>query len=197
MPWDIAAGLAKTGAKIMGILEFSGKLIHLTPVDLEKDSESNAAWQLDSEFLRLMDSIVAFPFTAKQIKDWYEKVYSDRYEFAIRKLDSQEPIGFVELGGINWSSRNAWVGIGIGARENWGQGIGTETMQLILKFGFEELNLRRISLGVLEYNLRAIHSYEKLGFKVEGRQREIVFRDGKRSDMIVMGIFRDQWKEIL
>jgi RimJ/RimL family protein N-acetyltransferase len=197
MPWDIAAGLGKTGEKIMSLSEYSGKLIHLTPVDLEKDSESNATWQLDSEFLRLMDSIVAFPFTAKQIKEWYEKVYSDRYEFTIRKLDSQEPIGFVELGGINWSARNAWAGIGIGARENWGQGIGTEAMQLMLKFGFNELNLRRISLGVFEYNLRAIHSYEKIGFKVEGRQREIVFRDGKRRDMIVMGIFRDEWKEEL
>jgi RimJ/RimL family protein N-acetyltransferase len=195
MPWDFATGLGKTGAKIMGISEFSGKLIRLTPVDLEKDSQSNAIWQLDSEYLRLMDSMVAFPFTAKQIKEWYEKVYSDRYEFTIRKLDSQEPIGFVEVGGINWSARNAWAGIGIGTRENWGQGIGTEAMQLMLEFGFKQLNLRRISLGVFEYNLRAIHSYEKVGFRVEGRQREIVFRDGKRSDMIVMGIFRDQWKE--
>jgi RimJ/RimL family protein N-acetyltransferase len=197
MSWDIATGMVKTGAKIMGSSEFSGKFIRLTPVDLEKDSESNAIWQLDSEFLRLMDSIVAFPFTAKQIKEWYEKVYSDRYEFTIRKLDSHEPIGFVELGGINWSARNAWAGIGIGKRENWGQGIGTEAMQLMLKFGFKELNLRRISLGVFEYNLRARHSYEKIGFKVEGRQREIVLRDGKRSDMIVMGIFADQWKEEL
>ena len=191
----------------MGLSELSGKMIRLTPVDLEKDCESNATWQLDSEFLRLMDSTVAFPFTAKQIKEWYEKVYSDRYEFTIRKLDSQEPIGFVELGGINWSARNAWAGIGIGKRENWGLGIGkrenwglgigTEAMQLMLKFGLKELNLRRISLGVFEYNLRALHSYEKVGFKVEGRQREIVFRDGKRSDMIVMGIFQDQWKEEL
>ncbi len=177
----------------MEMSEFSGKLIRLTPVNLEKDSESNAIWQLDSEFLRLLDSAVAFPFTAKQIKEWYEKDYSDRYEFTIRKLDDEEPLGFVELGGINWSAGNAWAGIGIGDRENWGKGIGTEAMRLMLKFGFEELNLRRISLGVFAYNLRAIHSYEKVGFKIEGRQREIVFRDGKRSDMIVMGIFRHEW----
>ena len=65
MPRDFAAGMGKTGAKIMGLSELSGKMIRLTPVDLEKDCESNATWQLDSEFLRLMDSTVAFPFTAK------------------------------------------------------------------------------------------------------------------------------------
>jgi RimJ/RimL family protein N-acetyltransferase len=177
--------------------EFSGKLIRLTPVNLEKDSESIAIWQLDNEFLRLLDSSVAFPFTAKQIKEWYEKGYSDRYEFTIRKLNDEEPLGFVELGGINWSAGNAWAGIGIGDRGNWGKGIGTEAMRPMLKFAFEELNLRRISLGVFAYNLRAIRSYEKVGFKVEGRLREIVFRDGKRSDMIVMGIFRNEWKEKL
>jgi RimJ/RimL family protein N-acetyltransferase len=180
---------------MIGISEYSGKLIRLTPVNLEKDSESNAIWQQNSEYLRLMDSIVAFPFTAKQIKEWYEKGYSDRYEFTIRQLDDEKPLGFVELGGINWSARNAWAGIGIGEKGNWGKGIGTEAMQLMLKFAFNELNLRRISLGVFEYNLRAIRSYEKIGFIVEGRQKEIVFRDGKRSDMIVMGIFRDEWEE--
>ena len=177
--------------------QLTGKRIRLTPINLEKDCESIAIWQKDSEYLRFMDSAVAFPFTALQVKEWYEKGYSDRYEFMIRKLDDETPLGFVGLGDINWSSRNAWAGIGIGERENWGKGIGTEAMQLMIKFAFKELNLRRISLGVFEYNLRAIRSYEKVGFKVEGRQREIVFRDGKRSDMIVMGIFRDEWKEKL
>ena len=179
----------------MGASDFSGKLIRLTPVNLEKDIEFVANWQQDSEYLRLMDSSVAFPFTTKQIKEWYEKSYPDRYEFMIRKLDDEKPLGFVELGGINWTARNAWVGIGIGDRNNWGKGIGFEAMQLMLKFAFKELNLSQIFLDVFEYNLRAINFYRKVGFKVESRQREIIFRDGKRSDVIVMGISRDEWKE--
>ena len=178
----------------MSKAQLTGKIIRITPINLEKDSDSIAIWQQDSEFLRLMDSAVAYPFTALQVKEWYEKGYSDQYEFMIRKLDDEMPLGFVGLGDINWSSRNAWAGIAIGERGKWGKGIGTEALQLMIMFAFEELNLRRISLGVFEYNLRAIGSYEKVGFKVEGRQRQIVYRDGKRSDMIVMRIFRDEWK---
>jgi RimJ/RimL family protein N-acetyltransferase len=66
-------------------------------------------------------------------------------------------------------------------------------MKLILQYAFMELNLHRVSLDVFDYNPRAIHSYEKVGFKMEGRQRGILLREGKRWDMVFMGILRKEW----
>ena len=40
------------------------------------------------------------------------------------------------------------------------------------------LALHRVALTVFEFNERAIRSYEKCGFVVEGRAREAIFRDG-------------------
>jgi RimJ/RimL family protein N-acetyltransferase len=68
-------------------------------------------------------------------------------------------------------------------------------MQLILGYAFMELNLHRVSLDVFGYNLRAIRSYEKVGFKLEGRKREMLLREGKRWDLIYMGILRAEWLE--
>ncbi len=88
------------------------------------------------------------------------------------------------------------MGISIGEKEYWGKGYGTDAMRVVLRYAFTELNLHRVSLTVFEYNPRAIRSYEKAGFTLEGREREAVFRSGKRTDMIYMGVLREDWERL-
>ena len=88
------------------------------------------------------------------------------------------------------------VAIGIGEADFWSKGYGTDAMGVMLRFGFTELNLHRISLTVFEQNPRGIRSYEKCGFKHEGRIRDFLLRDGKRSDMLHMGILHREWEEL-
>lgn len=117
--------------------------------------------------------------------------------FSIRTLDDNRLLGDINLDVINnWGSRNSFVGIGINDREDWSKGYGTDAMKLILRFAFTELNLNRVTLTVFEYNPRAIRSYEKAGFRHEGRMRKALLRDGKRWDMLYMGILRTDWMEI-
>ena len=85
------------------------------------------------------------------------------------------------------------MGIGLGEREYWGKGYGTDTMRLAVRYAFMELNLNRVTLNVFEYNPRAIRCYEKAGFRHEGRQRQFLNRNGRRWDVLEMGILRDEW----
>jgi RimJ/RimL family protein N-acetyltransferase len=82
------------------------------------------------------------------------------------------------------------VGIGLGDRNYWGRGYGTEAMRLVVNYAFAELNLARVGLEAFAYNTRAVRSYEKVGFSLEGRQREQMRRDGRRLDVVRMGILR-------
>ena len=66
---------------------------------------------------------------------------------------------------------------------------------VILRYGFTEVNLKRVTLTVFEYNPRAIRSYEKAGFRHEGRMRGALNKEGKRWDILVMGILREEWME--
>lgn len=66
-------------------------------------------------------------------------------------------------------------------------------MRLMVRYGFLELNLNRITLDVFEYNPRAIQCYLKAGFKEEGRERQWLYRAGKRWDLVYMGILKDEW----
>lgn len=175
-----------------------GKLVRLAAANSETDAELFARWTRDSEFGRLLDSDAPMPRSVgkakKDIQEWMEHEKPDAIEFLIRTLADDRPIGSIGLDGIRWTHGDSFVGIGIGERDDWGKGYGTDAMRVILRYAFRELNLHRVSLDVFEYNPRAIRSYEKAGFVVEGRQRQVLNRDGRRWDMLYMGILREEWE---
>jgi RimJ/RimL family protein N-acetyltransferase len=176
---------------------YRGEKVRLVAIEPEKDAELMAAWRRDTEYARLLDSDPVRLWSAGQTKEWLEKQQkADTFEgiaFMIRTLDGDKPIGFVGLDGISWHNGNSWVGIGIGEREYWSKGCGTDAMRIMARYAFEELGLHRLTLNVFAYNSRAIRTYEKVGFKVEGRISEAVHREGKRWDVVFMGLLREDW----
>jgi len=176
---------------------FRGALVRLTTEDPEPASQALSRWARDSEYTRLLDSFPSRLWSARKIQSWierdFETGYRDGYFFEIRTIVEDRLIGYIILFGLSWPHGDAEVGIGLGDRGFWGKGYGTDAMRVLLRYAFTELNLRRVTLGVFAYNPRAIKSYEKAGFKVEGRLRQYISREGQRSDMIVMGVLREEW----
>ena len=108
--------------------------------------------------------------------------------FVIEKLDSSELIGCCGLTHINWKEGHGEVSIYIGEEKWQEKGYATDALQLVLKYGFEELRLHRIYAVIFEYNEASIKFFEKNGFEFEGRHREARFWDGKFYDELVYGI---------
>ena len=176
---------------------FRGELVRLTSEEPEFLAKHEARWQRDSEFHRLADGDPAELNSEKKIKEWIEKnaerdFNPARYPFSIRALDDDKLIGFIGLW-LELVHSEAWIGIGIGERDYWGKGYGTDALRLALQYAFMELGMQRVSLGLHEYNARALKSYEKAGFRLEGRTRQDMLREGKRSDSLWMGILREEW----
>lgn len=178
---------------------YKGELVRLSAMDAEEAGKAFARWHRDSEFRRLMDSGVFQMPSAKFAQTWLEKELDEgssrRYWFSIRKLDDNQLLGEIDLYVYNWSARDAFVGLGIGEREFWGKGYGTDVMKIMLRYAFTEVNLHRVTLTVFEYNPRAIRSYEKAGFRHEGRMRQALHKEGRHWDILVMGILRREWME--
>ena len=176
-----------------------GELVRLSGLDADELSKAFSRWGRDSEFRRLIDSGAAQLNSAKAVIKWLEKEIEEQsvnqHWFSIRKLDDDKLLGDIDLYVYNWTGRDAFVGLGIGEREFWGKGYGTDVMRVILRYAFTELNLNRVTLNVFEYNPRAIRSYEKAGFRHEGRMRGPINKEGKRWDMLYMGILREEWME--
>lgn len=171
-----------------------GQLVRLTGLKKE-DAETFSSWHNDAGFLRLLDADFARPRSEDEIQKWFDEWQKDprQVSFAVRRLDDEAVLGLISLESILWSHGVAWLGVGIGDREQWGRGYGREAMSLLLKYGFDELNLHRIQLSVFEYNERGIALYEKLGFRREGVFREFMQREGRRYDMYLYGLLRREW----
>ena len=175
---------------------FRGELVRLTAEEPQALAAAFSRWNRDTEYTRLLDFDPMHLWSEKKMKEYIEKDMDanppKEYFFQVRELTEDKLIGFVGLFPI-WAHGNSWVGIGMGEPEYRGKGYGTDAMRLALRFAFMELNLHRVTLDVFEYNPRAIRSYEKAGFQHEGRQREVLFRNGKRWDVLEMGILREEW----
>jgi RimJ/RimL family protein N-acetyltransferase len=85
------------------------------------------------------------------------------------------------------------VRLGIGDAADRGKGYGSEAIKLLLRYTFEEINLHRLSAAVPEYNLPALRLFDKAGFSIEVRQRQFLHRDGRRWDMLGLGLLRSEW----
>lgn len=128
------------------------------------------------------------PVTLAEEERWFQDYErrSDEQIFAI-EVDGQH-VGNLGLHKVDRVHRKAEVGIVIGEPTFWSHGYGTEAMRVALRYGFDVLGLNKISLDVLEYNDRAIRTYERLGFQREGLHREDVYKDGRFVNVLRMSI---------
>lgn len=72
----------------------------------------------------------------------------------------------------------AWIGITIGEESARGIGIGVRAMQY-LEAQIREQGLKRIELGVFEFNSPAIRLYEKMGYQEIGRLNNFTYYQGR------------------
>lgn len=161
----------------------------------ESDLNDYFTFLQDHEVNRLTGS--QKEFTRDEIIDWIRKISvinNDRVDLMIILKRTNELLGEVVLNEIDSINRSANIRIGIQGTQHRGKGYGTEAMILMLRYGFNTLNLHRIHLGVYTFNPRAIHVYEKIGFKREGLQRDALYMDGKFHDMITMAILEGEFR---
>jgi RimJ/RimL family protein N-acetyltransferase len=103
-------------------------------------------------------------------------------------------IGTCALSQLDADNGSALFHITIGEKEAWGHGFGTEATRLMIDHAFGSLGLHRIGLTVFAFNERAIRSYRSVGFVVEGRAREAIWREGRWWDEISMSILAEDWR---
>ena len=182
----------------MNMQLFEGKRIRLAPPDPEKDAETESQWTHDPEYLRLLDAEPAKPLSVGQIKKKHEALAKEQgqklFQFAIRTQTDDRLIGFVKLFRIEWSHGAGNLTLGIGSPDDRGKGYGTEALKLSLNYAFNELNLYRLSAATFEYNTDALRFLERAGFQVEVRRRQAINRDGRRWDLLVYGLLREEWE---
>jgi len=161
-----------------------------------EDLEYMRRWCNNAAITDFLSDIFLYPHTVNGTESFLNSVLEGSTEqkgFIIADIDTQQYIGQIDLFRIDWKNRSTEMGMVIGDTQLHNQGIGTEAIQLLQQFVFQQLNLNRLQLEVFDYNERAIACYKKCGFKEEGRMRQKYFSKGIYSDIIIMGILRDEY----
>jgi RimJ/RimL family protein N-acetyltransferase len=118
---------------------------------------------------------------------------ADSLSMAIHVRDTDRLIGTCALSQLDSDNGSALYHITIGEKDAWGHGYGTEATALMMGHAFGGLGLHRIALSVFAFNERAIRSYQSVGFVIEGRAREAIWRDGRWWDEISMSLLDSDW----
>jgi RimJ/RimL family protein N-acetyltransferase len=157
------------------------------------DAAKLAEWSNDSEFTRFQKPGPVMPQPESDFDESCRSSDSDRVGFMVRTLEDDRLISYATFLDVDRVSGSTMLGIGLADRDYWGRGYGSDALQVVLRYGFQELNLHRIALNVWSLNPRAIRAYEKAGFHREAILRQDTLRDGVRSDSILMSILRHEW----
>lgn len=160
-----------------------------------KDVDHLYQFRNDWEVIRTVGGFSA-GYSRVNLEDWIKR-HSNRPDevlWTIAEKDSDRCVGHVGLYQIDNRVRKGQFAILIGDRELWGKGLGTRVTKTVVTWAFEQLNLHKVTLGVLTTNARAIRIYETLGFRSEGILRHDQFRDGEFLDLMLMAVFEDEWR---
>ena len=130
-------------------------------------------------------------FTIEQTKEWFKTTSNIYYVIE----NDGDRIGYFRT--TNNSRENKNIYIGADLHEDFrGKGLGYVAYNMFIDYLFNNIDLHKISLEVIETNGVAIHLYTKLGFVEEGRKREDVKKGGMYFDSIIMSILKKEWENI-
>lgn len=169
--------------------------LRLRPLE-EQEIERLEAWWDDPATMGLQTaSVLPRPSGSRRelFRSWHSNEDAAGVGFGVERVEDGELIGSVVLYGTTYLTQTATFAI-ILAPEASGQGYGTEATRLMVDYGFRSLPLHRIELSAWAFNTRALAAYERAGFLVEGRRRQVVFADGAWHDQVLMAVLRQDWE---
>ena len=175
----------------------NGKHVKLRAIE-QSDFCLIQKWSNDAEVTEMLGGW-HFPSSAQDQFKWYQQLHlnSLHQRFAI-EVPETGLIGVANLTDINWKDRNAFHGMLIGEKKIQGKGYGMDTVMTLMKLVFEEMNFERLDTTIIEYNERSIHVYtKKCGWQIEGRKRNYYFRKNRYWDVIILGITKLEYFELL
>lgn len=175
--------------------KLAGVKCYLSPIQPD-DAAAWTAWMNDLEVTLPLGDEAYIPYSLERmLEDVADAIQRQQHIFSIVTLADDLLIGRCLLFAMDTVNRSAMLGILIGEKDYWGKGYGQEATRLLLDYAFNLLNLHSVMLGAFSFNQRAIHAYERIGFKVIGRRREARLIGGKAYDVVFMDILESEFRE--
>lgn len=160
----------------------------------EADQPLLVAWLNDPEISRLVGGF-SFPVSLSAQRDWFARAKSDarNQRWMVETLEG-EPLGLTGLWEIDWQNRHALTALKLGATDVRGKGYGTDAILTLMAYAFLQVGLNRLWGSILPYNVGSYKAYvERCGWRVEGVNRQHIFREGQFHDQLQVGVLKEDF----
>lgn len=166
-----------------------GRTIYLRALNEQDILGNYSTWLNDLEITKY-NSHGRFPMTVEKLLNFVQMSTQSNTSLvmAVVNIENDDHVGNISLQSINWIDRNAEIAFLLGEKSYWGKGIMLEAGKLIIKHGFNSLNLHRIYCGTSSQNIGMQKLAEKLEMTIEGIRKEALFNNGTYDDIIEYGI---------
>jgi RimJ/RimL family protein N-acetyltransferase len=176
-----------------------GERIRLRAVE-ERDLDAllKPTGEYDTELDRYEDA-VGFPLSPERERDNLRKLVRrvGKDDFLFLYIEDLEGNVVGHINSFDCSRRNRTFKYALAIEQPfWRRGYGREAVMIFLRFFFRELGYQKCTALVYSFNERSIRFHEGIGFRFEGRLRNMVFSNGEYFDELYFGITRAEWDQI-
>lgn len=162
------------------------------------DDPAYYSWLRDPEVVRYIgrDELLAgIPFS--EAADYVRQLWANEFcwFFAVYHSDSGRFIGTAKLNFFSERGRRsgvADVGIMLGERAFWGQGLATDVLHALSRYAFEEQGARKLTAGAMSLNVAMVKAFLRIGYLEEGRLRQQLLVEGGYCDHVLFGCFKTE-----
>ena len=140
----------------------------------------------------------SFPVSLAAQREWFKRSlgHSHTQRFIVVDRESGDAIGMTGLWNIDWQARSALTALKIADTATRGKGLGTDAIRTLVAYAFDQIGLHRLWSEIVVYNAASKRAYvEKAGFRVEGTNRESMYRNGQFHDQLRIALLQNEYAE--
>ena len=165
------------------------ELFALTP---DHVSDRYVRWLNDPAVNRYLESRFA-RHTVASTRAFVQSVLDSEHSvmFGIRSVPDAMHVGNIKLGPIERMHRRGEIGLLIGEPGARGRGIGTAAIELVTRYAFGPLGLKKVTAGCYSENRGSVRAFEKAGFVVEAVRARHFLLDGRPQDAVLIARWAD------
>ena len=177
----------------VSLCELESARLNYKPVVIQHATKDYIGWLNDAEVNKYLE--VKKENTIDELKEYIQDTVEKKIFFwALHLKKNGKHIGNIKIDPINKKHGTGEYGIMIGDKNQWGKGFAKEASFAIIDFCFNKMNLRKITLGVVEDNIQAVKLYQKIGFIIEGNFKKHAVYNGVYCNILRMAIFNPSYK---
>ena len=137
----------------------------------------------------------SFPVSEHEQIDWIKslKPQKDTLRVVIETTEKKKAIGLVVLSNIDYKNATAGIHIKIDSDSGKGKGYGTDAINTMVNYAFDELRLHCIYANILSYNIASLNLFTKCGFQKEAILKKRIYKKGKFFDINVFSLFNEKY----